>query len=1619
MNFIKNKRILGLLVVILASMAYLQNVMAETITPTIDISQKSFGGEGQTVTYLDDTQFEEPTITIYEDAGKTINITNRFYISYRMQNGTLGTDKDKEVSIDPVTGTSVQTRYGEVTTGSKAGKATVIVDMKPIERYQGLYEATSCQYDIILDKVSPSAKRTCPSADLWQAAAKHTVVYPTFTISYEAKNGKVVDVTSHYDITATTNNQSLIQLDAANKRINTLDGEGKADITFHFATKDESTYAPIDDQTLSLNIKKLDKITPRLIFPEEGDSAYFATKGWHCLIPKVVDDFGNDLSWMTTPGGMGDKNGNLLLAWGAAPLAEGKTMHTPNATWSSTFAEQGYQDPEAGKVRQNGWAGVTIYAYNNLETGNPAYFEGKAKNEFTNYAEWDYWNTAEMTDYTTKIYCQVFPNPDKKIDGVNVADLYNASESYYNFKVMTRKSELVITPDPHYVTFTKGDQMTFNNRFEVMAKHVSTVDDPLFGLEKGDVTWLKHNIEARNQDVGMNYTVKFRSDEVRIDNFGGGDNYMKEVEEDGVKYTVLFSTKGWNNDNSWTMTFLKTGKINLQYAVYPYNHHWDGAGYSKQTITFNVIDKVQPKVIETPDPIVLYTTDKDLPAQPEVSITNQIGDDIKKYYDIRFEIEGEDAHGISEEKGIFKTGELTKGEVKVKVIATPKDSDIIFNGNTRPIKSVYDAGETEFTFIIKQLEAGMTRFGWDIIDTQSSNSSNPSADHKDHGKLYFTQEGVITAGYAIDAIPGLGVTLGKAGDDDWQATKDENGRIYVWGDAVTLDKKGLPTSGTYYELKPHTNGFLTVDAHYMKGNKITIIASNAKDKQSYTPSADFTGELGDAKWKYAEDEETGYPHNSEYTYYRYPLLAGKTYYLYNEGDSKTYEPLQVYGINFLPAFINQSTDHTPITTATAFANGYAGALPTLTDKSKEGYKSVAYHKVGNLAQGASQDIEEYAELDEKLGTIKPSKGTVTRMNKGNGNVSIANHKALSTAKDRIKIYAVVKSNYKPNVVKTPFYDLMISDIPTFVVPDGYIPTVGETVSTTNYKTKLKAYFGGWKKADNRPYYKNNKPQEGVVLTDSWKISKLDSVGASNRTVDYFTYSSFGGQNATTEMVKAYKYDVADEDMTYQVPCRGSYIRFEPEEKGTLVVYVLQNGMIIYDGDKEKLANTSKEYDKIKMSPVFITDETGLPVKLQPWSISQYDAAAKGTEAYTEGIINCDYDTWKKDCNKGEECGLSNMSTKNETEQKYTLELLKRISYVSPNSPYKMGDTEKVIDIAKELGETEGSMGYTVISKAYTRYSFKVEAGKTYFVFMNGSKLGNGGFAFMPENWTPDRKDDANEVQEVTLDEEGNDDLSNRKIESGKTAKVKLYHKFAAKRWNSLCVPFSINQSQFKKIFGENALAISFDEFQKKDTINGEVIDNVAHFTQHSYHWIVAGRPYLILPDETFKAQIDENNNGRQYITVDSVTFEKVEAPMHLMEQKAKADFNFNGNYEPTTLYKGDYAIASKANGEAMLYELPKNMSQKGYRAYIRTTPAAVANNTKINTFSCGEITEGGNNETTAIEPIFALPEGNDSGTTFEGVYDLNGVKIGTSVEDMKQRQENIYIVNGKKVLNKK
>ena len=730
---------------------------------------------------------------------------------------------------------------------------------------------------------------------------------PVITIFEDAE--KEVNVTNRFYFSYAMQNGNLGK-----------DAEGKVNITFHFTPKSD-TYEAVADQTVELNIVKLDKITPQLIFPEEGDSAYFGITDWQCLMPKVVDDFGNDLSWMTTKGSDG---GDLCLAWGANPLPEGKTLHTTptyccNALYEEPFR---FQAPEAGKIRQEG--GIQVNDFDHLNTGNPAYYENVPRNEFVTYDPNQLWGTAKMADYNSKIYCQVYPNPYKQA----IINRFNTAESYYNFKVMTRKSQLVIDPDPRYVKFTQGEKLNASNRFQVNALHVATVDDSQMNMSKGDEFWLRHTAESNGQD-GMNYTIKFRSDEAQIEDYGGDPNNIKTItDENGVEYTIFWSTKAYNNDNSWSLTFLKTGKINIEYAVYPWNYHWDGDGYGKTNITYDVIDKIHPNVAETPNPIILYTTDTQLPSQPEISITDQNGKDIKEYYDVKFEIQGEDNHGISESDGVFSVADLTKGEVIVKVIATPKEGKTTFLGQERNITDVYEAGETSFMFIIKELEQGVTRFEWDIIDTQSNNKGTVSSADKDHGKLYFTKEGTMTAGYSIDAIPGLSVKFGNNEDNDWSAIKDESNRIYVTGDVVKISQKGIqgiPVSGTFLELNPHTNGFLTLDAHYAKGNKIVIISANGKERQYFTPSTDFTGEAGNASWQYAQDQATGYPHDNAYKFFRYPLMAGETYYLYNEGNETSREPLHIYGINFLPAFINQQTDHTPITTATAFANGYAGA----------------------------------------------------------------------------------------------------------------------------------------------------------------------------------------------------------------------------------------------------------------------------------------------------------------------------------------------------------------------------------------------------------------------------------------------------------------------------------------------------------------------------------------------------------------------------------------------------------------------------------------------------------------------------------------------------------------------
>ena len=1608
--------------------------------------------KGEKATYLNDTKFIEPAIVVYENDKNQTQVTNRFYLSYYLTSeatdGTKGTnkvEKGETWNVDAATGTRVSTRYGDIETGHSAGVVFVHVKAVPSDRYTNMFEEAEATYRITLNKVQAQTPvRVVPEfvtdktyCNGWYAATGTTISLPKFKINYVTtdNNGKTldVDITKRFSVTATVENgsnefatveneHSFKNLYGATDKCAAIKANkaGTANIVFSFTPLYEGAYESIANLTIPLTIID-SKVKPKLVFPKEIDELYQRTQNNKVLRPVIYDQFGNDI---TLNAAYGDNNSPLRIAWGVTKKKDGMDIHVPDANNGGVF--EGAWDANNTEPAPEGylWAycGPMMYGPDNLSTDGGTFLDGVKRNEFCTFDRNNLdgnTGTGKQADYKFNVYCQVYPKPHYDWETTpDYSKLYDTTESSYQVLSMVRSSKLVLDPDPSTFTLTKGTQITFENRFMVKAVHEAKVYDSAFQRNAGE------SLELRQDTYGDGkswYTFKFKTGDAKVEGFPDEANRHITVDakgnpaepKDGETFEVYKSVQCWGNDKNWTLTFLKDGDVNIQYAVYPYNTVYaDCVEDVTVNKTFRIQDKVTPTITVTPDPIIIYTSDKDFPTQPNITVTDGLGNDIQKYYDLKLSDESktklEDAGIIIDDKGDFIISKKpVNGDYSdLTFIATPKEE----------YKDKYNEGRTTFRIIVKDLGQEQ-RFSWAVYNSHGNSigtgTSNITDDDHVHGKLVLTGAGVVNGGYTIDAIPGLTVqfgTLAKATgndatvEDPWiaKASAEDNNKVVIYGDPVEIDRTtGLPVDGTFYILTPRTNGFLTLDAKFKAGNNIVLTDAKGKEKQ------------------YIDTKNT----EKKPVQFRYPIFANTTYYLYNEGDADSYEPLKIHGISFEPGFITLRNDMKPIESATAYANGYAGALPTLTSSTTAVDEFVAYDIAGELT-GTGEAISDYAEISKEYGTVTTkSKGTNSKFK--DGTKAITGHGDLKLKKDHMKVYAEVKSAYKGSTIKkVPAYDLYIGDIPTYIMKNGYTPNVLERISTTNYPTHIRAFFGGWENGENRPYIKGNKIGETdeskiELLVDSWKTSKMDSVGSNQRVIDNFSFGSFGTQNATSETVNAtFVYDKDNEDQTYNVPCRGTYVHFEPNESGTIAVYIIQNGMVAYDGDPDNA--TKKGINKLKLNPVFITDETGTPVELAKWT---HSLEGNGTDAYTEAVIRCSYADMVKDCN-----GVD-LTDKSGTEAEA---LLKKVGYIgseAQQATIKKGDHQQVYDIAKVLDENAvpGSKGYSVITKAYTRYSFRVKAGKSYFLFMNGSKLGNDGFAFMPDGWTPGRT--SAEVSEtVTLDEKGTaegskDEFIGKEKDFAyydKTVNVKLYHSFTKEQWTALSLPFSINESQFKKIFGDDAWAISLDEVADKATVSGEEVNNVALFTQHNYHWIVAGRPYFVRPGKDFKMFDDE---GRQYIEIDSVTFEHatynsatngegfIEAK-NLVNNKTY--FNFRANYEPTAIKEGDYFLGTK-DGQSSLYRATKTTNLPGYRAYIWNQST---NGARIGSFAFGDINEDGDRNTTGIDEVYEFYDNGMSKKLAKkkGIFSIDGVKVADSAADLDKLPAGVYIINGQTIV---
>lgn len=1657
MNFCEKMALRGILFIVCLFSAVLASADEAALkTPELVISRTGYGNADETPVFFNDRQFEEPSLVVYENTDRTTPITSRFTFSFYLtsdtENGTKGeviADKEKkEWSTDATTGTRVNVRTGDVETGSKPGIVYVHVKITPRPNYTSMFSSVEKSYRISLNKVKPTATIIRPdfvAADYktnWTAATNSQIALPQFKLQYSTtKDGQetIHDVTDNYTVSAalvtragqlfsideiTTKN--LYNKDVKAQVINIGAEAGKATLVFSFAPKSDA-YDAVDKVNVPLDIVD-QKVKPHLVFAEPTQIKYTGMQNDSVQRPTVYDQFGNDITLSVAAPGDYTKDKPLRISWTAEALPDGAEMHPVPAdgTYPTVIYANGKQQtPKDDNIYVVG--GPALYNLDKLSAGGAAYYKDKLRTPFSTVPQYDYdyQNQCAAANYDAYVYCMVYPNSSNATAKAN----YDVTEDKYTINIQQRPVDILLTPDPHDVKFAQGVEMDFKNFFDVKARHISAINDtrPADPHKKGEEITLSHytdkNVESYG--YGFNYWVKFKRGEVKLTGYPYEENtaYHVALAEDGVTkvelnspdavYDVYWAIKKHGGDGDWKMTFPKTGKFDLEFGLDYYNKGWYAPSQTSIKKTFEVVENVTPVVKVTPDPLVLYTTDKELPVQPIVSITDMVGKDIKEHYNYKFDaatlpagLKLNDNGDIVVELDENDKPKLVKGKFTVKVIATAKE------GETK-----YANGEATFEIVVKDL-GERTRFEWDVYNeygnTNTKNIVFADGD-KQHGKLVFTKAGTVSGGYTIDAIPGLSLTLGRynpndEGDDYWSADlSEEDGKVYVGDGTVIVSESGIPTNGSFYTVLPRTNGFLYVDAYFNKGNNVVLISADGSKKQTIS----------------ADGEKT----------VRFPLAltANTTYYIYDESNAA----LRLHGMNFLPGFVRFENDAAPVEKATAYTNGFAGELPQLIDSSVDA-DLVSFGLHGHDKSGKAITADEdggyskysaYINFDAKRGYVKTNgMSTYKEFTKCASEKLDENFKALSTDENRIKVYAKVKSAWKPQIMQIPFYDLYVGAIPTYVVNDGEIPDVRQVVSTENYPTYMNAIFGGWINADDRPYFKNNN-ETLEALVDAWKTAKKDSVGKDNRTIDNFAFGTFGTQNPTTEDVGSYKYDKADEDLTHKLPCRGTYAQFEPTENGTLLVYIIQNGMVAWDGNEEN--KTKSGNNKIKLNRVFITDETGKPVKLSAIVDEQGVTDGGNTPAYTEAEVRCSYKELIDNCSTD-----GQLDSKSDAD---AITLLKKIGYMpdgDKEATIKRGDKVQVRDVAALIGgegAEPGSMGYAVVSKAYTRYSFKVKAGKTYFVFMNGSKIGNNGFAFLPDGWTPGRniKTDVI-VDEVVLDEQGTKEGSKDEFLKNtdafahydKPVNVKLYHSgLKAEQWTSICLPFSMNEDQFKRTFGDDAWIISFDNVDNQKDYDGVTYDNVANFTQHCYHWIVAGRPYFIRPGKNFKLEADADN--RSYIKCDSVTIEHGAynadnvgtgfiKPMTLTS--GKENFHFVGNYDATQMKVGDYFIGYSNTGdntEAMLFRDDKGYPLKGYRAHISTQQSGA----KLGTMHMGEITEDGNNATTGIATIFDQPTQHGNLQQMQhGIYGIDGTQISEKAADFDALPAGVYVVNGKCVV---
>lgn len=568
-------------------------------------------------------------------------------------------------------------------------------------------------------------------------------------------------------------------------------------------------------------------------------------------------------------------------------------------------------------------------------------------------------------------------------------------------------------------------------------------------------------------------------------------------------------------------------------------------------------------------------------------------------------------------------------------------------------------------------------------------------------------------------------------------------------------------------------------------------------------------------------------------------------------------------------------------------------------------------------------------------------------------------------------------------------------------------------------------MGGWNYTES---YKGSEGDNMVngMNTDSWSKGFGHLYDDDVESIDGFVTASQGGQNAKSESylkpISEKEYDdgtfgasvvntngVVHNETPWQLPCRGSYLKFEPNKAGVLSVYVLQNGNLHKDPSSLNYSN------HVKWRPVYVTDETGAIVT--DIKVATNSKISVNDNFFREGRRRAQFI-------EGEE-GTYNQKLKDDLIAMRDGDAEQRRRFkVLVDSWENVGWKQKVIET--------GDGGYMVMSKGIVRYTFNVYPGKTYYIFSNHTKLGYSGFNFEENKLLnsdsyetdPIRYADPNsdntaskvntriEFRDVT---EGTGGYHQPTFPTAQDCTPVLYTRnFTKGKWGSICLPFSMNNKQMKENFGDETSVVLLKGIDDKG-----VVQMVWHVNQD----IIAGYPYFILPrGKESITQISTNAYFDPTVTApsfvigpemdngQSATYGSIE----LLEKavgKTEYPYVFKGNFDTEQATAGSYVMTTSG----VLTKASNTPNIKPFRAYLRYCSQIDASsgdhaNGKPLT-GMGYMNSDGEEVTTSIEQIL---EANGIFVDSANVYGIDGQVKRYNTHDLNGLPKGIYIVNGKK-----